>query len=114
MTDWTDPQTFWLNLTNAFLGLVCLAALATVVGVTAYDLVARWLAQREFMPRTEPHAFQVPALGLTMADGGVPRDGTDAKDTPRQDGRQDVAPVDGSRTDAPGEGTAPPRSSVPS
>ena len=70
MTDWTDPQTFWLNVTNALLGLVTLAAFVTVVGVAAYDLLMRWLKQEEDESATEPHALHVPALGLTMADGG--------------------------------------------
>ena len=70
MTDWTDPQTFWLNVTNALLGLVTLAAFVTVVGVAAYDLMTRWLKQEDRESAPEPHALHVPALGLTMADGG--------------------------------------------
>lgn len=70
MTDWMDPETFWLNVTNALLGLVTLAAFVTVVGVAVYDLVMRWLGQEASDTEAEPHALHVPALGMTMADGG--------------------------------------------
>jgi len=91
MTDWTDPQTFWLNVTNALLGLVTLAAFVTVVGVAAYDLLMRWLKQEEDESAAEPHALHVPALGLTMADGGEKKreNGEDRKppETPARDTR---------------------------
>jgi hypothetical protein len=71
--DWSDPQTLWLNITNAALGavvLICVLVLA--VGVL------QELRLRAKRRETEPtpirlagdHAFDVPGLGLTMADGG--------------------------------------------
>ena len=78
--NWSDPQTFWLNVTNAGLGLVVLACcIAVGIGVVQ-ELAAR---RRKATVRDldgevrdlvagygDTHAFHVPGLGLTMADGG--------------------------------------------
>jgi len=88
MTDWTDPQTFWLNVTNALLGLVTVAAFVTVVGVALYDVMLKWLRQESRATKTEPHALHVPALGMTMADGGEKtREGDRAPGSPKAPAR---------------------------
>jgi hypothetical protein len=70
MDAWLRSETFWLDLTNAALGLVTLVCvLAIGIGVVQ-DLVPRlrgWLAHE-----TDDHSLYTPELGLTMADGGRP------------------------------------------
>ncbi|HXI03395.1 MAG TPA: hypothetical protein VNI57_09480 [Candidatus Saccharimonadales bacterium] len=81
MTDWTDPEAFWLNVTNALLGLVTIAAFLAVAVAAFYDVVVKWVRRRAESQATEPHAYRAPALGLTMADGGEvmgERPGSDA------------------------------------
>lgn len=71
--NWSDPDTFWLNVTNIGLGLVVLICVAVIAGSIVKEALARRKARA-----TEPaevaslggHAFHVPGLGLTMADGG--------------------------------------------
>jgi hypothetical protein len=68
MIDWGDPESLWI-LTNR-----CLGAVVVVSGlVLAYDIVRQLRLQ--FRPQERPavlddHAFLVPELGMTMADGG--------------------------------------------
>jgi hypothetical protein len=78
--DWNDAQTFWLNVANVGLGVVTLLCFAAL----SYGLMRDWLnhrrrraAVREMerglrgdMAGVDSHAFHVPGLGLTMADGG--------------------------------------------
>ena len=73
--DWT----FWLNVTNAALGLVVLGAVA-IVGFVMFRAylqakepqaqTAGVGAQLAAMLRDDSHHMIVPELGLTMADGG--------------------------------------------
>lgn len=83
--DWSDPQTFWLNMTNLGLGLVALIALVAIGYGIVWDLVAK---RREAasvdgevnrMLAGMGHAFHSPELGLTMADGGEPETKPSAK-----------------------------------
>ncbi len=71
--DWSDPQTYWLNVTNIGLGLVTVICFAAVVYAIAREFVlgpdGRDVADEEAVPG-ETHAFHVRDLGLTMADGG--------------------------------------------
>lgn len=74
--DWT----FWLNVTNAGLGLVVLGA----VLIVCFAMAREYLRAKAPVPRTangldkefeamlrqESHHMFVPELGLTMADGG--------------------------------------------
>ena len=74
--DWT----FWLNVTNAGLGLVMLGA----VLIVCFAMFREYLRAEAPQPRTadgldktlaamlrkESHHMFVPELGLTMADGG--------------------------------------------
>jgi hypothetical protein len=70
MTDWSDPQTLWVNLTNLGLGLVTLVCLV-VVGVSiARELLERARVKARAAAWEDDHAFALPGLGWTMADGG--------------------------------------------
>jgi hypothetical protein len=73
-TNWSDPQTLWLNITNLALGLVTLAALVLLSAVTARELLARRRRAREVdgLDAELHHMMHVPDLGWTMADGGEP------------------------------------------
>jgi hypothetical protein len=68
--DWSDPQTYWLNLTNLFLGIVTVLAFAGVAYSVVRELVTRRLAAHA--KQEDTHAFFDPELGFTMADGGEP------------------------------------------
>ncbi len=74
-----EAEMFWLNATNIALGLVVLVC----AGVIAVSVVrAIWARMRtmseieqdmqQFNQAGDTHAFQVPGLGMTMADGGEP------------------------------------------
>ena len=72
MFNWSDPNTFWLNITDIVLGVVTLACVAFVAQAAFREAYAR-LANR--LPKDlhqDSHAFALPELGLTMADGGEP------------------------------------------
>jgi hypothetical protein len=76
-----DPSTYWLTQTNIFLGVVVLVCCAaTIIGILQ-EMAARHkrhVAESELdrdMAQLDSafgdgHAFHVPGLGLTMADGG--------------------------------------------
>jgi hypothetical protein len=73
MGQWDDPTAWWLNLTNLGLGLLCLVPILVVLGAVFHDIataLARLVRRRQ--PAADTHAFDVPGLGLTMADGGDP------------------------------------------
>ena len=78
----SDPSTYWLTVTNVLLGVVTLLCCAAVAFGVAQEVVAR-RKKRAAMSRMDGevadliagfdgHAFNVPGLGVTMADGGVP------------------------------------------
>ena len=67
MFDWSDPNTFWLNVTDIILGAVTLACVAFVGQAALREILARLSRRQE-----DPHALVLPELGLTMADGGTP------------------------------------------
>ncbi len=77
MTDWGNPETLWLNVTNAALGLICLACVALVVVAVVREVAAR--ARRREAVEGDAHTYAVPQLGLTMADGGEPVDESQKK-----------------------------------
>jgi hypothetical protein len=62
-----EPDTFWLNFTNAALGVVTLICLLAIGAGVVQELLARRRAAAE--PQDD-HAFVTPELGMTMADGG--------------------------------------------
>jgi hypothetical protein len=75
-----DPSTYWLTITNIALGLVTLICCVAVgIGVaqelaakrkkkTALSRLDREVA--DLVSSYDGHAFHIPTLGLTMADGG--------------------------------------------
>lgn len=75
MSELFAPEVFWLTITNIGLGLVCLA----LIGAVMYAVVADARERRRRFPKpamteeADDHAFIVPGLGLTMADGGERR-----------------------------------------
>jgi len=85
----SDPSTYWLNIMNIGLGLVVLVCCtAVVVGVVA-ELAANrkkraGLARldrevADLVTAYDGHAFHIPGLGLTMADGGEPAEKKEEK-----------------------------------
>jgi len=83
MTDWSDPQTLWVNLTNLGLGLVTLVC-CIVVGVSIVrEIRAKARAKARAAAWEDDHAFAVPGLGWTMADGGERKKG----DADRKNGK---------------------------
>ena len=41
VANWSDPESFWLNVTNAALGIATLAALLCVFGAVVVELYDR-------------------------------------------------------------------------
>ena len=77
--NWNDPQTLWLNVTNFGLGLVILVCFAAIGYALLQDVrakVRKAASERaldhEMNGMLDSHAFHLPELGLTMADGGEP------------------------------------------
>jgi len=78
----SDPSAYWLNIMNAVLGLVVLICCAAVAVGIVQEMAARRRkraslaamdqAVSDLVAGFDGHAFQVPALGMTMADGGTP------------------------------------------
>ena len=76
----SDPSTYWLNLTNAALGIVVLICCFAV----GFGVVQEVLARRkkkaalsavdrevaDLVNSYDGHTFHLPELGITMADGG--------------------------------------------
>jgi hypothetical protein len=67
-TDLTDPETLWVNVANIVLGLTTILCIGAVAWGVASELLAR--ARRSWRLASDDHAYSVPQLGLTMADGG--------------------------------------------
>lgn len=76
-----DPSTYWLTFTNVALGIVVLIGCAAVAFGILQELAARRKKRAEAADLdrevadlaasyTGGHAFTVPGLGVTMADGG--------------------------------------------
>lgn len=63
-----DPQTVWVNVTNFLLGVVTLVCVGAVAWGVLVEVVERVRANARLAH--DDHAFEVPGLGLTMADGG--------------------------------------------
>ena len=77
----SDPSTYWLNITNAALGLVTLIC-CIAVGIGVLQELATRRKRSASLSKLDSevsdlvaslgdgHAFHIPALGATMADGG--------------------------------------------
>jgi hypothetical protein len=68
--DLGDPQTMWLNVTNIALGVVTLICFGVVGWGAVTEVVARLRRRWGLALESDDHAFVVPGLGTTMADGG--------------------------------------------
>ncbi len=68
MFDLSDPNTFWLNVTNIALGLVTLICCAVVGYSVVQEVLIRYRNRK--VVEADDHAFLATDLGLTMADGG--------------------------------------------
>jgi len=83
-----DPSTYWLTLTNIALGAITLICCGAVVFGVLQELAAKHrkhaaLARMdsevsEVVAAFDGHTFQVPSLGVTMADGGEEVPGKEA------------------------------------
>jgi hypothetical protein len=75
-----DPSTYWLTITNIALGLVTLICCVAVGIGVAQELAAKRKKKTalsrldsevaDLVSSYDGHAFHIPTLGLTMADGG--------------------------------------------
>lgn len=74
MFDFNDPETFWLNVTNLALGAVTLICCLIVGFGVIVELVERLRARVKSAVLADDHAFVLPQLGTTMADGGERED----------------------------------------
>ena len=74
MFDMSDPGVLWLNITNFVMGGVVAVCIVILAGAVVRELSLRWLHNAQAAPGTvdDDHAFHIPELGLTMADGGEP------------------------------------------
>lgn len=68
--DLGDPRTLWLNITNLALGIVTVVCFLVVGWGVAEEVVARVRKRWGLARDADDHAFVVPILGATMADGG--------------------------------------------
>lgn len=66
----SDPNIFWLNVTNIVLGLVTLACVLAVAVFTVQEVMERVRNRGGAEAGQDDHAFALPELGMTMADGG--------------------------------------------
>jgi len=76
----SDPSTYWLNLMNIGLGVVVLICCAAVAFGVVQELAARRKKRAsisnldrevsDLVLTFDGHAFDLPGLGVTMADGG--------------------------------------------
>jgi hypothetical protein len=76
-----DPSTYWLTITNIALGLATLICIVAV-GIGVFQELAARSKKKAAVSKldsevadlvasySDGHAFDIPSLGLTMADGG--------------------------------------------
>ena len=74
MFDFSDPETFWLNVTNLALGAITLICCVVVAFGVVVELIERVRARAKSPVTADDHAFVMPQLGITMADGGERED----------------------------------------
>ncbi|MCU0454511.1 MAG: hypothetical protein MUE68_12730 [Bacteroidetes bacterium] len=86
-----NPETLWLNLTNAALGLVTVICIVAVVRVALQEWLWRTTEQAKLALPDDTHAFDIAGLGITMADGGERLDES-KRILRRSDGQDDDPP----------------------
>jgi hypothetical protein len=72
MLNFGDPEVFWLNITNISLGVITLICVLVVGFVIFQEIAAKMLKRAAIPAHSDDHAYLIPELGLTMADGGEP------------------------------------------
>lgn len=77
-----DPETVWLNLTNAALGLVTLICVSVVAYAIVKEFLVRSAAKARIPVEADTHVFHLEELGITMADGGERLDETNTMNDP--------------------------------
>ncbi len=82
MFDFSDPQTYWLNVVNIVLGLVTFACLVAVGSTFGREILGRMRQRVPSYSRRDEHTFILPDLGITMADGGERIDETKSHQPP--------------------------------
>ena len=70
MFNFSDPEIFWLNITNLSLGVITLICVLVVGVVVFQEIAARVTKRAAVSVHIDDHAYLIPELGLTMADGG--------------------------------------------
>ena len=78
LLNWNDPETHWLIVTNVVLGVIVALCVLIMAGGIAQELIGRMNKRRRINAEldrdmrllNDDHAFDVPGLGITMADGG--------------------------------------------
>jgi len=71
MSEFFASDEFWLNTTNALLGLTTLVCVVAIGRVVWKELAERKRVNAFVTKLTDDHVFAVPELGITMADGGT-------------------------------------------
>ena len=80
MSHVSDPSTYWLTFTNIALGVVTVICCAAVAGGILQEILERRRKRAalagldsevaKLVHSFDGHAFDVPGLGVVMADGG--------------------------------------------
>lgn len=70
-----DPAMLWLSIVNLALGLVCVVCAGVIGYGVVREIAARLGLRLPLVGRADSHAFHLPDLGYTMADGGEPEEG---------------------------------------
>jgi hypothetical protein len=78
----SDPAVQWLIITNLAMGAVVLVCCLLLGGAVLREIMHRLRKTATNPSVADDHAFQIPELGLTMADGGE-REDTSSKKNPR-------------------------------
>jgi hypothetical protein len=81
MFNTNDPGVMWLVITNFAMGAVVLVCCLLLGGAIVRELLARVRNPATHPSLADDHAFQLPELGLTMADGGEREDTPSKKNT---------------------------------
>ena len=70
MFDLSDPKMFWLNIANIGLGIVTLGCWVVVGFGVVQEILVHKRKSKNTPVTSDDHAFLVPGLGVTLADGG--------------------------------------------
>lgn len=63
-----ESAVLWLNITNFAMAAVVLVCVLMLGGAVLREVVTR--LRRHVTSGADSHSFQIPELGMTMADGG--------------------------------------------